>query len=186
MLLSGDLSRTSITSGRLVLRAFTASDAVEAFNEGNATIAQFMSWNPPASPEAFEPIWQEGLSRMRTGKELSLVVRLAETDEFLGVAGLHPAERDLLETGIWIKQSAQKFGYGRESVLSVIQWASHRFQPAGFIYPVVDENTPSRKLAESLGGEIIGTRQRQKDADVKRTLLIYRIPAIKVGAPHIP
>jgi len=42
---------------------------------------------------------------------------------------------------------------------------------------VVDENTPSRRLAEALGGEIIGTRRRRKPGDVERRLLLYRIPA---------
>jgi hypothetical protein len=41
---------------------------------------------------------------------------------------------------------------------------------------VVDENTPSRKLAEALGGGIIGTRQRHKPGDNERELLLYRIP----------
>jgi hypothetical protein len=63
VLLSGDLSRTTITSNRLVLRSFTASDAIEAFKEANATIARFMSWNPAASLEAFEALWRERLTK---------------------------------------------------------------------------------------------------------------------------
>ena len=43
---------------------------------------------------------------------------------------------------------------------------------------MVDENTPSRILAEALRAEIIGTRQRQKAGDSDRTLLLYRIPAL--------
>jgi RimJ/RimL family protein N-acetyltransferase len=177
VLLSGDLSRTTITSNRLVLRSIKASDAVESFEEANATIARFMSWNPAASLEDFEAIWQERLTNMAAGRELSLVIRLASTEEFLGRASLHPADETLLETGLWIKQSAQGFGYGREAVASLTAWAARRFRPSGFLYPVVDENTPSRRLAEALGGEIIGTRRRRKPGDVERRLLLYRIPA---------
>lgn len=177
MLLSGDLSRATITSNRLVLRSITASDAVKSFEEANATIARFMSWNPAASLEDFEAIWQERLTNMAAGRELSLVIRLASTDEFLGRASLHSADDLLLETGLWIKQAAQGFGYGREAVAAVVKWASERFHPSGFLYPVVDENTPSRRPAEALRGEVIGTRQRHKAGDQKRTLLLYRIPA---------
>jgi RimJ/RimL family protein N-acetyltransferase len=176
MLLSGDLSQTFITSARLTIRAFTAADAAESFAEANARVAKFMSWNPPASETEFRTIWQRGISDMKTGKGLHLVIRLASTNEFIGAAGLHPADATLLETGLWIKESAQGRGYGREAVGTVIKWASERFRPSGFLYPVVDENTSSRRLAEALRGEIIGTRQRQKAGDKDRKLLLYCIP----------
>src|SRR6516162_7123577 len=68
-------------------------------------------------------------------------------------------------------------GYGREAVAAVIGWASEKFHPSGFLWPVVDENIPSRRLAEALRGKIIGTRQRHKAGDKARKLLLYRIPA---------
>jgi RimJ/RimL family protein N-acetyltransferase len=177
MLLSGDLSRISISSARLTLRSFTAGDAADSFAEANARIAEYMSWNRSTSEAEFEALWQGHLSDMSAGKDLHLIVRLARTNEFIGASGLHPAEADLLETGIWIKESAQGCGFGREAVAAVVKWASETFRPSSFLYPVVDENKPSRRLAEALGGEILGTRQRQKPGDKVRTLLLYRIPA---------
>ena len=115
---------------------------------------------------------------MKAGKELHLVIRLPKTNEFIGRASLNPADFALLETGLWIKESAQGYGYGREALAAVIKWASEKFHPSGFLYPVVDENTPSRRLAKALRGEIIGIRQRQKAGDNDRTLLLYRIPAL--------
>jgi RimJ/RimL family protein N-acetyltransferase len=176
MLLSGDLSHVAITSSRLALRSSTAADGDEAFAEGNAAIARFMSWNPPASRDEFDGIHRAILAQMVTGENLSLTVRLMATREFLGSAGLHPADADLLETGIWIKRSAQRQGYGREAVAAVVAWASRRFRPSGLLWPVVDENLASRRLVESLGGQIIGARRRQKPGDIERTLLLYRIP----------
>ena len=113
---------------------------------------------------------------MVAGKDLTMAIRLAATQEFIGVVGLHSAEDSLLETGLWIKLSAQRHGYGREALSALLAWAARRFRPSGFLYPVVDENSPSRGLAESLGGEVIGSRQRRKHGDVGRTLLHYRIP----------
>jgi RimJ/RimL family protein N-acetyltransferase len=177
MLLSGDLSRTLITSARLVLRASTAVDAADAFRYANAAIAKFMSWSPPASQEELESIWQASQLKMKVGTELSLIVRLTGTDEFVGAVGLRAADGAMLETGIWIKQPAQGRGYGREAVAAVIKLASEKFQPSGFLYPVVDENIPSRRLAEALGGEVIGTREVHKPGDQERRQLLYRIPA---------
>jgi len=176
MVMSGDLLRTLIASERLTLRAFTAADAADSYGEVTARIAKFMSWSPPTSEREFETISQGQLSNMKAGKELHLVIRLTSTNEFVGRMGLHPADAALLETGIWVKQSAQRHGYGREAVVALIKWASARFQPSGFLWPVVEENTPSRGLAECLGGEIIGTRRRRKAGDMERTLLLYRIP----------
>ena len=62
-----------------------------------------MSWNAPLSEKAFRAIWQGHISSMKAGKELHLVIRLTITNEFLGRAGLHPADATLLETGVWIK-----------------------------------------------------------------------------------
>ena len=114
---------------------------------------------------------------MKAGRELHLVIRHTITNEFIGRKGLNPADAALLETGVWIKESAQSRGYGREAVAAVIKWVSERFHPSGFLYPVVDENTPSPRLAEALRGEVIGTQQRHKAGDKKRTLLLYQIPA---------
>jgi RimJ/RimL family protein N-acetyltransferase len=175
MVLCGDLSHTLITSTRLVLRAFTAADAVESFEHANATIALFMSWNPPAEAE-FEGIRQAHLSQIKLGTDLHLVIRLKETEEFVGRAGLHPADGTMLESGIWIKESAQGHGYGREAIAAVTKWAGETFRPSGFLWPVVDENMPSRRLAQALGGRIAGTRQRQKPGDKDRKLLLYHIP----------
>jgi RimJ/RimL family protein N-acetyltransferase len=95
----------------LALRAFTAADAAESFEEASATIARFMSWNPTASEREFKTIWQGHLSQMKLGTELHLVIRLNSTHEFVGRAGLHSANGTMLETGVWIKESAQRHGY---------------------------------------------------------------------------
>jgi RimJ/RimL family protein N-acetyltransferase len=176
MILSGDLSHVLITSTRLTLRSFTAADSVESFAEVNDRIAQYMSWNPP-SPEEHEAIVQWHIASMKAGGDLGMVLRLSTTNEFIGRASLEPADGTLLETGIWIKEAAQGIGYGREAIAALTRWASETFHPSGFLWPVVDENAPSRKLAEALRGEIIGTRQRQKPGDVARTLLLYCLPA---------
>ena len=163
MVLSGDLSQTLITSARLTLRAFTATDAAETFAEATARIATYMSWNPPASEKGFKAIWQGHLANTNAGKELHLVIRHTITNEFIGRTGLVPADADLLETGVWIKETAQGRGYGREAVAAVIKWASERFHPLGFcilsLMKIYQAGAlPRRSGAKPLGCDK-GTRQ---------------------------
>ena len=117
MVLSGDLPQTLIRSAHLTLRAFTAADAAESFAEANARIATYMSWNPSASETEYKAIWLRLISHMKVGKELSLVIRLTSTNEFIGRAGLHPADGTSLETGVWINESAQGHGLGERPLL---------------------------------------------------------------------
>ena len=132
-----------------------------------------MNWDPPPSLQEYETIWRTWLPAMETGTDLHLVIRSASSRELLGVAGLHNIGLAELELGIWIKESAQGTGYGREAVAAVIRWASSRFGVAAFSWPVAEENVRSRRLAEALNGAIVGNIERRK-----YTALVYRIPAM--------
>jgi hypothetical protein len=49
------------------------------------------------------------------------------------------------------------------------------------VYPVVEQNGPSRHLAESLGGSIVGARLLRKAGGVTYAQVVYRIPAPASG-----
>lgn len=172
--LSGDLSGTEIESARLVLRAITDVDAAEAFEHLTASIARYMEWNLP-EPSEFAATRQALLSDIALGANLHLAIRMAGTGEFVGMAGLHPASGTMLEAGLWLKESAQGCGYGQEAIAALIAWAGGRYRPSGFLWPVVEENLPSRRLVERLGGTISGERFRTKPGDMERKVLLYEI-----------
>ena len=56
-------------------------------------------------------------------------------------------------------------------------WAGRECGAQAFIYPVVEENGPSRRLAEGLGGVVVGTRLLRKSAVIEHPEVVYRIPA---------
>jgi RimJ/RimL family protein N-acetyltransferase len=172
-----DLSAVAFTSDRLSLRAFAAGDVPEAFAEATPTIARFMSWEPFPSVEAFIDAWCEWLRRMRAGEDLPLTVRLRSTGEFLGVAAIHDIGGAEVTTGIWIKEALHGRGYGREAIAAIVKWASASIGAKTFIYPVVEQNHPSRRLAESLGGVIVGSRVLKKASGAVFDQVVYRIPA---------
>jgi RimJ/RimL family protein N-acetyltransferase len=176
-----DLSSVSLSSQRLVLKSFTGDDAREAFEAATPSIARFMTWEPASSLEAFAPIWQGWIPRMRAGTDVSFVVRRKPALEFLGAAGLHNVDAAEPEAGIWIKESQHGQGYGREAVAAIVAFAANEFGKRAVVYPVVEQNGPSRRLAESLGGRIIGTRLLRKAGGIEYPEVVYRIPAPEIG-----
>jgi RimJ/RimL family protein N-acetyltransferase len=172
-----DLSSVSLSSPRLLLKSFAGDDAREAFEAATPAIARFMSWEPASSFESFAPIWQSWIPKMHAGTDVSFAVRHKPSQEFLGAAGLHHIDADEPEVGIWIKASHHGHGYGREAVATVVTFAANNLCKRAVVYPVVEENGPSRRLAESLGGIVIGSRLLRKSGGIKHPEVIYRIPA---------
>ncbi len=172
-----DLRRTALASKRLSLAAFAPGDAPEIFDAVTPALTRFMAFDPSSSLAAFAGVWAAWLPQMAAGTELYLVLRLKSTGEFLGIAGLHGVGNSEPETGIWIRENAHGFGYGREALSTLTAWASRECGAQAFIYPVVEENGPSRSLAEGLGGVLVGTCRLRKSADIEHPEVVYRIPA---------
>jgi RimJ/RimL family protein N-acetyltransferase len=76
------------------------------------------------------------------------------------------------ELGLWLKESAQGQGFGREVVAALVEWGHATLGKESFIYPVAVQNIASRRIAEKLHGEIIGNRTNAKYDSV-----VYRIPS---------
>jgi RimJ/RimL family protein N-acetyltransferase len=177
-----DLTGTAFASARLSLRAFAAADAHEIFAAASPTISRFMTWDPPPSLAAFAEIWPDWLRRMSAGSELHLVIRLASTGEFLGVAGLQAIGVSEPTVGLWIKEAAHRRGYGRETIAAIIDWAAAHVGAAAVTYPVVEQNLASRRLAESLRGVVIGAKELRKTSGAVFREVVYRIPAPAAAA----
>ena len=75
------------------------------------------------------------------------------------------------ELGLWLKESAHGQGFGSEVVAALAEWAHKNLGKESFLYPVAVQNTASRRIAEGLHGEIIGTRTNPKYESV-----VYKIP----------
>jgi RimJ/RimL family protein N-acetyltransferase len=104
--------------------------------------------------------------------KFSFVTRRLDNDECLGMASLEDADSVWPELGLWLKESAYRQGFGREVVAALVEWGQAFLGKGGFIYPVAVQNIASRRIAENLGGEIIGTRTNPKYESV-----VYRIPS---------
>jgi RimJ/RimL family protein N-acetyltransferase len=172
-----DLSNVALTCDRLALRSFRPADAPELFNAATLKISRYMTWDPCTSLEAFGEVWREWLPSMAHGSDLYLVIRLASSSAFLGVVGLHKIGCSAPEVGIWIGETSQRLGYGREAIAAIAKWAATHVGAAALIYAVVEQNYPSRRLAESLRGVPSGKRALRKASGNTFDEIIYRLPA---------
>jgi len=158
-----------IQSPRLRLSQFQITDAEEVFGCITPAIATFMPWEPPS--------WSEYVARCEKRvqtpepNQFSFVVRRLDNEECLGMASLEGADSLCPELGLWLKESAHGQGFGREVVAALVEWGHAFLGKGSFIYPVAVRNIASRRIAESLGGEIISNRTNPKYDSV-----VYRIP----------
>lgn len=158
-----------IQSPRLQLSQFQMTDAPEVFGCITPGVARFMSWEPPS--------WSEYVARCEKRAEapdpnnFPFVIRRLDNKECLGMASFEGADSPSPELGLWLKESAQGQGFGREVVAALVEWGHATLGKESFIYPVAIQNTASRRIAESLHGRIIANRTNPKYDSV-----VYRIP----------
>ena len=148
------------------------ADAEEVFHCITPGVARYMRWDPPQSLSEYK-MHREARLQADDESDLSLVVRRNDTMECLGIAGLDSVNQPTPELGIWLKEAAHGQGYGGEAVRAVAEWAAQNLGKKSFLYPVAVENARSRRIAEKLNGEIIGTR-----TDSKYESVVYEIRAL--------
>ncbi|MEE4484363.1 GNAT family N-acetyltransferase [Serratia ficaria] len=166
-----DLSQCRVDTDRLLIAPFTAADADDVYQAITPTLTRFMNFEPEESPEAFANVWQSWLPLIREGEEAMFIARLRDGKGFVGMGGVHNLHSATPELGIWVKESLHGQGYGREIVQAMALWASERYRPQHFLYPVAEQNAPSRRIAESLGGVVAGRRE-----NIKYDCVVYHLP----------
>ena len=143
-----DYEKIVIQSSRITLKPFTAHDADESYHCITPTLTRFMSWEPPENRQVYDGIWQGWIQHIAEGSEYVFVIRHAESEEFLGLGGLHDVQSKTPELGIWIREDRHGAGYGKEAVTAIANLASADFDFEHFIYPVAIENHASCRIAE--------------------------------------
>jgi len=154
-----DLTTLEIRSERLLLTTELAGFRADIFTEFNDDIIEYMLPKPAVKIEETQEFINASLIGMRDGWNLALAITLRATGEFLGCCGLHGKGRHRTpELGIWIKKSAHGHKHGQEAIRSLALWTFEHINVDYIIYPVDRANIPSRKIAESLGGQIFAEK----------------------------
>ena len=172
-----DLLSLTIESSRTKLLIISNEFENDIFREFTEEVTTYMIPSPPESIEGTRDFIAASRRGIESGYNLQFVVVSKTTGEFLGNCGLHGENKvKTPELGIWLKKDAHGKGYGREAVRTLVDWSKKNINLDYFIYPVDRRNTPSRKIPESLGGEVIEEYQTKTPVSKILNIVVYKIP----------
>ncbi|MGA1196540.1 MAG: GNAT family N-acetyltransferase [Candidatus Latescibacterota bacterium] len=171
-----DFETLHIESPRLYLRPVTLDDAQVIFENFTPDITQYMSPPSPKEIEETQTFLRETIAKRANFQELVLAICNRETDEFLGVCGIHQIGEAHPELGIWLKASAHGHRFGREAITALTKWTRQHIRHEYLIYPVDRNKIASRKIPESLDGKIFNERIGKKMDGDSLDLVFYKIP----------
>ena len=174
-----DLLSLTIEGDRIRLVTISARFEQDIFQEFTEEITTYMIPSPAKNIEETRKFIVASRYGIKAGYNLQFVILSKATGEFLGNCGLHGEIRAITpEIGIWLKKNAHGKGYGREAVHTLVKWSKKNIDLDYFIYPVDIRNIPSRKIPESLGGQIIEQSQVKTPTGKILDYLVYKIPSI--------
>ncbi|PIR74002.1 MAG: hypothetical protein COU35_04840 [Candidatus Magasanikbacteria bacterium CG10_big_fil_rev_8_21_14_0_10_47_10] len=171
-----DLSKVQIETERLQLVPKTMNFAKQIFLEYRDPVIQYMNYGPQESLEVLTERLKNSETEMKEGMLLFMVVLLKETGEFLGCMALEDIKEENPEMGGWLKKSAHGHGYGREAAAALKKWADKHLKYTHILWPCAVANTPSCKLAESLGGKVHREYEKTTTRGTTWPFLDYWIP----------
>ena len=144
-----------IETERLVMRSVAPEYAEKIFSEFTKEITRFMYPSEAQDISETQDFITDARGRMQAGTDIFVSIFNKSTGEFLGGAGLHHLERMTPELGVWIRKGAHGQKFGQEAVFGLKCWADENIKYEYLLYPVATENIASRKIPESLGGQVV-------------------------------
>lgn len=170
-----DLSSLDIETERLHLRAYREADVQEIFDAVTLEICDYMTFNPAQSVDEIRLIGEKWLAQAVEGREVAVPIRDKASARFLGMGGIHYRKHPQPGLGIWIRADAHGHGYGREAIIGLIGYVRDVLEEPEVHYVVAEENGRSRRIPESLGGEVFGSDTVQRPCGPLYPGVIYRI-----------
>ena len=173
-----NLLSLTIESDRIKLLIIDNKFENDIFREFTQEVTTYMIPSPPENIEETRDFIAASRNGIKAGYNLQFVVISKATGEFLGNCGLHGENKvKTPEIGIWLKKNAHGKRYGREAVRTLVDWSKKNINLDYFIYPVDRRNIASRKIPESLGGQIIKESQTTIPTGKKLDIVVYKIGA---------
>ena len=170
-----DLAFLRINSDRLLLTPISLSYTEEILREFTPEVTRFMYPAPAKNLPETEKFVRSAIRGLENGIDLTWVILKQPDREFLGLCALHRANTDTPEFGIWTKVSAQGNGFGREAIALLKGWVDENLQYDYLMYSVDYRNVPSRRIPESLGGQMGRSFQLMSLSGELLDLIEYRI-----------
>ncbi|MFT7506871.1 MAG: ribosomal-protein-alanine N-acetyltransferase [Acidimicrobiales bacterium] len=171
------LKNIQIESQRIKLVPLTKKYRTEIFREFSYEITQYMFPKSPESIEETDLFISKCVKDLEKGTDLIMAIVDIQTGDYLGNVGIHKIGTSIPELGIWVKKSAHGNGYGKEAVQLIKLWADKNIKYQYITYPVDINNTPSRKIPESMDGVVVREYDKRSQSGNVLHLVEYRIPS---------
>lgn len=165
---------------RLVMRPAQPGDgaAINAVvRESIAEVARWMPWaNPTPEPEATERWCRDAAAKFITRQGLHYVIRLKDSDEIVGVCGIHRLDWTIpmFEIGYWLATRCSGQGYMTEAAGRLVKMLFDDLGASRVEIRVDDRNDRSARVAERLGFKLDGVL-RCDSRDVAKQLRDTRV-----------
>ena len=170
-----DTSNITIETKNLCLKGITFEYKNDIFREFTSEITTHMYPKPADKIEETEEFIETSIKENKEGSNFQIVILDKKSKDFLGCGGVHNIDRKTPELGIWIKKSAHGNGYGKEAIIALKKWADENLDYEYLLYPVVDENYPSRRIPEFFGAEVAREYDEKNMSGKTQHILEYRI-----------
>lgn len=144
-----------LRSDRLLLRGISLEYTDAIFREFTPEVTRYMYPKPAETIHDTMRFIRDSIRQWENGTDLTLVILEKPSQDFLGVCAVHRIHTDTPEFGIWTKQAAWGRGFGREAIHCLKQWVDEHLDYTYLSYPVAKRNIPSRRIPESLGGQVV-------------------------------
>jgi len=165
----------ALTAYRVRLLPLTEIFSDDILREFNPQITRYMLPAPLANRDEAMNFIERCRRGWQSGEFLMFAICAIQNDEFLGGCSLQSVNQPTPELGVWLKKSAHGNGYGREAVTALVKWSQQNIRCDYLLYPVDRRNIASRKIPESLGGQIISQRKRYNRSGFELDEVVYRI-----------
>ncbi|MTJ08887.1 GNAT family N-acetyltransferase [Anabaena sp. UHCC 0204] len=149
-----ELMLFEVSTQRLLLKPISMAYKTEIFREFTREVSTYLYSEPAEKIQYTEKFINQSLLKIEKGEELIIVILKKDSQEFLGCTGIHQIHSKYPQFGIWLKKSAHKSGYATETITALKSWADQNLNYEYIQYSVDEANTPSRRVAEKLGGKI--------------------------------
>ncbi len=118
--------------------------------------ARYMEWSITTSEEAAKIRIEKTIAFQK--EHDTYLVYEKSSGKAIGFAGVERIEPHIYEeAGICLGPNYTGKGFGKQILLSLIQYCKERFDAKEFIYSARDENTASNRLAKSCGFSLISS-----------------------------
>lgn len=165
---------TIINTDRLILQPVSDEFKLDICREFTAEVTKYMPFTPNGDLQETEDFIYRCNQELIDHKSIQFSIIKKESNEFLGVCGLHNIDSKAVEIGLWLKVSVHGLGYGTEVVKALINFAEINFDIEYLFYPVAKENKASRNIPEKLNFFQATTYLKMKNDTENLDIIEYR------------